>query len=290
MTNLSSKWLSGKNRKRFNTICFHTLVILFGFVMIYPLVWMLFASFKCSNEIFTSPSIFPKTWVLSNYADGWNGLPRATFGTFFCNTFFIVALALVGNLASCSMAAYAFAKCEFKLKGALFAIMMGTLMLPKHVKLIPQYILFNRFDMVNTYWPLVLPKFLAVEGFFVYLMTQYMRGLPRELDEAATMDGCNEFQHYVRIIMPLSVPALISTSIFTFIWTWNDFFNQMIYVTSVKKYTVSIALRMFIDATGTSSWGALFAMSVLSLIPMLLILIFFQGYLVDGITAGSVKG
>ena len=188
------------------------------------------------------------------------------------------------------MAAYAFAKCEFKLKGALFAIMMGTLMLPKHVKLIPQYILFNRFDMVNTYWPLVLPKFLAVEGFFVYLMTQYMRGLPRELDEAATMDGCNEFQHYVRIIMPLSVPALISTSIFTFIWTWNDFFNQMIYVTSVKKYTVSIALRMFIDATGTSSWGALFAMSVLSLIPMLLILIFFQGYLVDGITAGSVKG
>ena len=281
---------SGKRRKTFNTICFHTFVLLFAFIMIYPLIWMLFASFKGSGEIFKSASLLPKVWVFTNYADGWNGLSRESFGTFFGNTFLIVALALVGNILSCSMAAYAFSKCTFKLRNFFFTIMMGTLMLPKHVKLIPQYIIFNTLEMVNTYWALVLPKFVAVEGFFVYLMTQYMRGLPRELDEAAIMDGGNEAQHYLQIILPLSVPAIISTAIFTFIWTWNDFFNQMIYITSVKKYTVSIALRMFIDATGTSSWGALFAMSILSLLPMLLILIFFQGYLVDGITAGSVKG
>lgn len=272
------------------TICFHFFIILFAFVMIYPLIWMLFASFKGSEDIFTSAQLLPREWVWSNYSDGWYGLPRETFGTFFGNTFLIVFFALGGNILSCSMAAYAFSKCTFKLRGLFFTLMMGTLMLPKHVKLIPQYIIFNKLGMINTYWALILPKYMAVEGFFVYLMTQYMRGLPRELDEAAIMDGCNEWQHYLRIIMPLSVPAIISTAIFTFIWTWNDFFNQMIYITSVSKYTVSIALRMFIDATGTSSWGALFAMSILSLVPMLLILIFFQGYLVDGITAGSVKG
>lgn len=258
--------------------------------MVYPLIWMLFASFKGANEIFTSVSLLPETWVFTNYVDGWHGLSRETFGTFFANTFFIVFFALAGNILSCSMAAYSFSKCTYKLRNFFFVIMMGTLMLPKHVKLIPQYIIFNRMGMVNTYWALILPKFMAVEGFFVYLMTQYMRGLPHELDEAAIIDGCNEAQHFLRIILPLSIPAIISTAIFTFIWTWNDFFNQMIYITSVKKYTVSIALRMFVDATGTSSWGALFAMSILSLLPMLLILILFQGYLVDGITAGSVKG
>lgn len=258
--------------------------------MVYPLIWMFFASFKGSGEIFTSMSLLPRKWVFTNYVDGWHGLSKVTFGAFFGNTFFIVLLALAGNIFSCSMAAYAFAKCEFRLRNVFFVIMLGTLMLPKHVKLIPQYIMFNQLGMVNTYWPLVLPKFLAVEGFFVYLMTQYMKGLPRELDEAAMIDGCSAAQHYLRIILPLTLPAIISTSIFTFIWTWNDFFNQMIYITSVKKYTVSIALRMFVDATGTSSWGALFAMSMLSLVPMLLLLIFFQGYLVDGITAGGVKG
>lgn len=282
--------IRASSKKRIQTVGFHAFVLLFALIMLYPLIWMLFASFKNANEIFSSSSLLPQSWSMQNYKEGWYSLPRATFGTFFGNTFFLVFLALIGNILSCSMAAYAFAKCEFKLRKFFFVLMMGTLMLPKHVKLIPQYIVFNQLDMVNTFWPLILPKFLAVEGFFVYLMLQYMRGLPKEMDEAAIVDGCNALQHYLRIIMPMSVPAVISASILTFIWTWNDFFNQMIYITSVSKYTVSIALRMFIDATGTSSWGALFSMSILSLLPMVLILIFFQGYLVNGITAGSVKG
>lgn len=282
--------LPAHGKKALHSLCFHGFVLLFATIMIYPLIWMLCASFKDSSEIFSSAALWPAHWSLTNYVEGWHGLPSATFGLFFSNTLLIVAAALVGNVLSCSMAAYAFAKTEFVGRGFFFALMMGTLMLPKHVKLIPQYIIFNHLDMVNTFWPLILPKFMAVEGFFVYLMTQYMRGLPRELDEAARIDGCGAFQHYRRIILPLSVPAIISTCIFTFIWTWNDFFNQMIYITSLSKYTVSTALRMFIDATGTSSWGALFAMSVLSLVPMLVIFILFQGYLVDGVTAGSVKG
>ena len=280
----------GYMKKAFHTAAFHVLVIAFAVFMLYPLIWMICASFKTSAEIFASDKLLPSVWNFSNYVDGWYGLPNASFGTFFGNTLIIVAAALAGNVVSCSMAAYAFAKTEFRGRRFFFAVMMGTLMLPKHVKLIPQYIIFNQMNMVNTFWPLILPKFVAVEGFFVYLMTQYMRGLPRELDEAAIIDGCNSLQHFLRIVVPLSIPAIISTCIFTFIWTWNDFFNQMIYITSTKNYTVSIALRMFIDATGTSSWGSLFAMSVLSLVPMLVIFIMFQGYLVDGITAGSVKG
>ena len=166
---------AGRKKKPLEGAGFHVLVILLGLLMIYPLAWMLFASFKGSDEIFTSSSLLPKTWVWSNYVDGWYGLPKTTFAHFFANTACIVAAALIGNLISCSMTAYAFSKCEFRFKNLFFGIMMGTLMLPKHVKLIPQYILFNRFGMVNTFWPLILPKFLAVEGFFVYLMTQYAR-------------------------------------------------------------------------------------------------------------------
>lgn len=271
-------------------VVFHVSILLLAGIMLYPLIWMVCASFKTSDEIFTSAALLPQNWNFRNYVEGWHGLPSASFSTFFKNTLMIVAAALIGNVFSCSTAAYAFAKVEFRGKNFFFALMMGSLMLPKHVKLIPQYILFNKLNLVNTFFPLILPKYLAVEGFFVYLMTQYMRGLPKELDEAAMIDGCGAFQHYSRIILPLSLPAVVSTCIFTFIWTWNDFFNQMIYITSVTKYTVSMALRMFIDATGASSWGALFAMSVVSLIPMLILFILFQGYLVDGITAGSVKG
>jgi multiple sugar transport system permease protein len=213
-----------------------------------------------------------------------------TFTTFFANSFAIVILAIIGNLISCSLVAYAFAKIDFPLKKIWFAIMLATLMLPIHVRLIPQYIVFSKLNWLNTFIPLVLPKFFATEGFFVFLMTQYMRSLPRELDDAATVDGCGPFRTYIEIILPLSVPAIITTAIFTFIWTWNDFFSQMIYLNRIEKYTVSVALRMFVDSMGNSSWGALFAMSTLSLVPLMAMFIGFQNYLVDGITSGSVKG
>jgi multiple sugar transport system permease protein len=168
--------------------------------------------------------------------------------------------------------------------------MLGTMMLPLHVRLIPQYIMYNSLGWVDTYVPLILPAFLATNGFFIFLLTQYMRGLPHELDEAATVDGCGSFRLFIHIITPLSLPAIITVSIFSFIWTWNDFFSQMIYINNMHKYTVSLALRMFVDALGNSSWGALFAMSTLSLIPLFAMFIGFQTYLVEGITAGSIKG
>ena len=188
------------------------------------------------------------------------------------------------------MAAYAFARLDFTLKKVFFAIMLITLMLPFHVTVIPQYIMFNKLEWVNTYLPLTVPKFLATDGFFVFLMVQFMRTIPKELEEAAKMDGCGPIKMYWYLILPLSLPALITTMIFTFIWTWNDFFTQLLYLSDFQMQTVAVGLRMFVDSMGESSWGALFAMSTLSLIPLFAVFIFFQRYLIEGITAGGVKG
>ncbi|MDD3334735.1 MAG: carbohydrate ABC transporter permease [Eubacteriales bacterium] len=277
-------------KKNWNSLLFHFLVILFGLFMIYPLLWMLTSSFKPGNEIFKGTSFLPTTWTLENYSVGWSGISGYSFGHFLLNSFYIVVLAIIGNVLSCSMAAYSFSKVEYRSRNLWFTLMLVSMMLPLHVRLIPQYILYNKLGWVNTYYPMIIPKFLATEGFFVFMMTQYMRALPRDIDEAATIDGCNHVMHYARIILPLSVPSIITTCIFTFIWTWNDFFTQMIYLSNIRTFTVSIALRQYTDAMGESYWGAMFSMSIVSLIPLFLMFILFQRYLIEGVTAGSIKG
>lgn len=277
-------------KKRMNYLLYHFFILGFVMLMLYPLLWMISASFKETLEIFQGTGFFPKTIRLDNYKLGWKGLSGISFGRFFLNSLLIVIIAMAGNIMSGLLAANAFAKIKFPLRNFWFAVMMATLMLPMHVKLIPQYILYNKLGWINTYYPLIVPKFLATEGFFIFLMTQFMRGLPKEIDEASICDGCGYWQRFIYITVPLSVPAIVTTAIFTFIWTWNDFFSQMLYITDIKKFTVALALRQFVDATGNSSWGALFAMSTLSLLPLFFMFIFFQNYLVDGITAGSVKG
>lgn len=277
-------------RKSRKTFAYHFFILLFGFSMLYPLLWMLSASFKTNAEIFSGSSFFPLAPTLGNYVSGLLGVSGYHFLRFFGNTFLIAGLCMIGNVLSCSMAAYAFSKLNFRLRAFFFTIMMGTLMLPFHVRLIPQYIIFNKLGWVNTILPLVIPKYFATEGFFVFLLTQFMRTISNELLEAPRIDGCNTLQIYTHFMLPLSVPALVTVAIFTFIWTWNDFFSQMIYLSSPAKFTVSLALRMFVDATGQSSWGALFAMSCLSLLPLFTLFILFQRYLVEGITAGSLKG
>ncbi len=278
------------NRKGYAKLLKHVLLLLFGFAMLYPLLWMVSASFKTNNDIFQSLRFLPSEPTLGNYVNGWRGVSGVSFGRFFANSVFIAAACIVGNVISCSLAAFAFAKLEFKLRSILFATMMVTLMLPFHVRLIPQYIVFNKIGWVNTYLPLILPRFFAVEGFFIFLLVQFMRTISDELLEAPRLDGCGSFRIYAYFVMPLATPALVTVSIFTFIWTWNDFFSQMIYIGSPELFTVSLALRMFVDATGTSSWGSLFAMSCLSLVPLFVVFVVFQRYLIEGITSGSLKG
>jgi multiple sugar transport system permease protein len=285
------KGVAGMKMKRAApAAAFHLTVVLFGLFMVYPLVWMISASFKEATAIFQDPGFLPNPFVVQNYIDGWRGISGIGFDRFFLNSLLLVFAAIVGNVSSCILAAFAFARLSFRLRPLWFTIVLGTMMLPLHVRLIPQYVVYQRLGWVNTYIPLALPTFLGVNGFFIFLLTQYMRGLPRELDEAATVDGCGPFRLFWNIIAPLSAPAVVTVCIFSFIWTWNDFFSQMIYLNDMNRYTVSLALRMYVDAIGNSSWGALFAMSTLSLVPLFAMFLAFQNYMVEGITAGSVKG
>ena len=190
---------------------------------------------------------------------------------------------------ACSLTAYAFARLEFRLKWFWFALMLGTLMLPYHVTLVPQYVLFLSIDWVDTILPLVVPKFLAVDAFFIFLMVQFFRGLPRELDEAARMDGCGPWRIYWRIILPLSTPVLATAAIFSFIWTWDDFLGPLIYLNNITNYTVPLALRAFVDSTGLSAWGQLFAMSTLSLVPVFVFFLFFQRLIIRGVAMSAMK-
>jgi multiple sugar transport system permease protein len=275
-------------RKRITTILIHAALLGASILMLYPLLWMLAASFRPENEIFTSASIIPSSWSIDSYIRGWNGL-RTSFGVFFTNSFIISILSVCGNVLACSMAAFAFARLQFRGRNFWFAMMLMTLMLPYQVTLIPQYVLFRQLGWVNTFLPLVVPKFLAADGFFIFLMVQFFRGLPKELDEAAQMDGCSPWRIYWKIVMPLSLPVLATAAIFTFIWTWDDFFGPLIYLSEMRQYTVMLGLRTFTDSTGTSDYGGLFAMSVLSLVPIFLFFLFFQRLLIEGIATTGMK-
>lgn len=257
-------------------------------VMLYPLLWMFASSFKPEEEIFHSASIIPSVFNFDAYIRGWQGL-QVSFGVFFWNSLVISVLSVIGNVLACSLAAFAFARLRFKGKNFWFALMMGTLMLPHHVTLIPQYILFLNLDWVNTNLPLIVPKFLASDAFFIFLMVQFFRGIPRELDEAAMMDGCSAWRIYYKIILPLSLPALATASVFTFIWTWDDFFAPLVYLNDMGSYTVQLGLRTFVDSTGRSDWGGLFAMSSVALVPILIFFVLFQRLLIEGVATTGMK-
>ena len=256
--------------------------------MIYPLLWMVVSSFRPTDVIFRTPGLWLNDLYIENYTEGWYAL-ASPFGHYIINSAIVVIGAIAGNLFSCSLAAYAFARLKFRLKTLWFSIMLVTIMLPIHVVVVPQYILFNKLGWVNTFVPLILPKFLATDAFFVFLMVQFIRGIPRELDEAARIDGCGHWQIFSRVMLPLMGPALATTAIFTFIWTWSDFFTPLIYLTDPIAYTVPVALRSFLDATSGSNWGAMFAMSIVTLIPLFLAFLFGQRFLVKGIATTGGK-
>ncbi|MGM1058301.1 carbohydrate ABC transporter permease [Saccharothrix sp. Mg75] len=266
----------------------HALLVVLGLVMVYPLLWLLSSSFKPTDTLFRDPSLWPTGFTLDNYAEGWTAL-GAPFQRYLWNSAVIAVASVVGNLLTCSMAAYAFARLEFRGKRVLFALTLVTVMLPVHVLIVPRYVLFSQLDWINTYLPLVVPKFLATDAFFIFLMVQFIRSLPTELDEAARIDGCGHWRIYWRIVMPLCAPALATTAIFTFIWTWNDFFSQLIFLTDRDLHTVPVALRTFVDGQGRSSWGPLFAMSVVGLAPVFGFFLAGQRYLTQGIATTGIK-
>ncbi len=282
--------MKSSRKKRIRAICTHAVMILIGIIMLYPLIWMFFSSFKTNSEIFGSISLLPKEPVWDTFKKGWQGVGHISYTTFYINSFLMVIPTVILTVFSSSLVAYGFARFRFRHKKALFMLMISTLMLPNSVLIIPRYLLYNKLGWLNTYLPFIVPAAFACNSFFIYQMIQFFRGLPRALDEAAIIDGCNSFQVYWKILLPLCKPGLFSAAIFQFIWTWNDFFNSLIYINSVKKYPVVLALRMSLDATSAANWNQVLAMATLSLLPGTIIFFSAQKYFVEGVSAGSVKG
>jgi len=277
-------------RKRVGSIVWHVGCLLLLLGLLYPLLWLLGSSFKPGTEIIANPSPIPWEFTLDNYGVALQGVGPLSLWQMLGNSLAISGLTVIGNVFSCALAAYAFSRLKFRGRGFLFAFMITTIMLPMHVVLIPQFIIFNQLGMIGTFLPLVLPKFLATEAFFVFLMMQFIRGIPRDLDEAATIDGAGPFRTFWSVILPLMRPSLITTTIFSFIWSWDDFFPQLIYLQDPNLYTMQMGLRLFVDQTSASAFGPMFAMSVLALLPVVIFFGVFQRYLVDGMASSGLKG
>lgn len=277
-------------RSRINSFIYHLFVMILGFGMLYPILWTISSSLKPKNEIFAdAASLIPSTLRWDNYVKGWSGFGGVKFDVFFGNTFFITILVVIGTLFSSSLVAFGFARLKFRFQSVLFACLLGTIMLPNQVTLIPQYLLFKSLGWVNTYLPLIVPAYLGGTPFLIFLMVQFIRGIPRELDKAAVIDGCSTFGIFFRIVLPLARPVLATVAIFSFYWTWSEFYHPLIYLSNTKMFTISLALRMFSDPNSVSEWGPMFAMSFLSLIPVILVFFFFQRHLVQGVSTTGLK-
>lgn len=280
-----------KEKRTARSIVYHVVICLIGIIMIYPLVWMIMSSFKETGTIFTTAgSLIPEKFILDNYRNGWRGFAGIGFGTFFKNSLLISIVATIGTILSSAVVAYGFARFEFRGRKLMFTAMLLSMMLPAQVLMIPQYLWYQKLNWVGSYMPLIIPYFFATQGFFVYLMSNFIEGIPRELDEAAKIDGCSYFGIFRLVIAPLMKPAVVTGSIFSFMWRWDDFLSALLYINKTAKYPVSLALKLFCDPGSSSDYGAMFAMATLSVLPAVVIFLFFQKYLVEGISTSGLKG
>ena len=287
---MTHKSMGMMKRKKIDTFRYHFLMVLVGFVMMYPFLWLLGSSLKPNEEIFTTVrNIIPRIWTINNYLQGWKGFAGFSFTTFFKNSLFVSVIATIGTAVSASLVAFGFARLRFPGRGIWFATMLVTMMLPGQVLMIPRFVLFNDMHMTGSFWPLTLPEFFGNAG-EIFMVMQFIKGIPKDMDEAARIDGCSWYGILTRIHIPLIKPAVITVTVMAFMNTWQDFMGPLLYLNGPDQYTVAYALKMFNDSTGGVDYGATFAMSVLSLIPILVLFFCFQRQLVEGIHMEGLKG
>lgn len=280
---------SMKTKRRVGSVVYHCFVILLCVIMLYPIAWLVLSSFKPGNQIFVNAArLIPETFTLENYKAGWSGFGGLTFTTFFKNSLIVTILTVIGQVSASTVVAYGFARIRFKGKNFWFACMIITMLLPSQVLVIPQYIMFQKFGWLNSFLPLVVPAFSGLP-FFIFLIMQFIRGIPKSLDESAFIDGAGKFRTFTTIIVPLCTPAIITSVIFSFYWKWDDFMGPLLYLQTPKLYTVSLALKSFSDPSAGTDWGPLFAMLVASLVPSFVIFLCFQKYIVEGIATTGIK-
>ena len=269
---------------------YHVFMIAFSLLMLYPLLWMISASLKPSDQIMlTSDQLIPSTITFANYIEGWKGFARYSFATYFKNSILISVVRVVGTVISASLSAFGFARIRFKTRSFWFAVMIGTMCLPGMVLQIPQYLMFNKLGWVGSFKPLLIPCWFGGGAFNIFLLMQFMKNIPRDMDEAATIDGCGWWRLFTRIMLPLIVPAISSVAVLTFIGAWGDFYSSLIYLNKPAYYPVAYALKLYSDEVSTN-YGPMLAMSVLSLVPIMILFVIFQKSLVEGISTSGIKG
>lgn len=276
--------------RRGSTLLRSSLLLAVAVVMLYPLLWLIGASFKSNTEIFNEIGFWPSRFDFAAYAKGWKTSTEYSFATYFFNSFLITIPRIIVTVISCVLVAYAFARFEFWGRKFLFSVMIGTMMLPLIVLRLPQYLMFKELGWLDTYLPLIVPSAFATDTFFVFMLVQFLRAIPRDMEEAAVIDGCNSLQLLLYIIVPLLKPAIISVVVFQFIWTMNDFMGPLIYLASVEKYPVSLALKMSIGATEEVEWANVIAISVVALIPSVLVFFAAQRHFIEGASSSGIKG
>ena len=259
-------------KKTVKTILSYLVIAVIGLVLLYPILWMFFAAFKTNDEIFGSTKLLATHYSFQNFIDGWRGSGTMTYAVYFWNTFRLVIPVTLLTLVSSTLVAYGFARFNFPFKKALFSLLIATLMLPNAVIIIPRYTLFAKFGWIDTYIPFYALAALACYPFFIFMLVQFLRGIPRDLDESAYIDGCGTFRTLMQIILPLMKPSLFSAALFQFMWTYNDYFNSLIFINSGKKYTVSLALRLSLDSESVINWGKIMATSFVVVLPLICLL------------------
>lgn len=279
---------SQKTAKIIGRVITYTILIIAVIICLFPFLWMISTSFKETSEIYQMPpSLLPENPTIENFMEGWKG---ADFGLYFRNSLFVTILATVGTVLSSSFVAYGFARFHSRTSGFLFTILLATLMLPTQVTLIPQYLMFNNLGMINTYLPLILPSWLGGGAFNIFLFIQFFRTLPKELDEAAKIDGANSFQIFMKILLPAVKPVMLAVLVMALVFNWNDFFSPLIYLNDNAKFTIAIGLQFFKGSQGNVQMGQMMAMSLVALLPVLVIFATCQKYFIQGIKMSGLKG
>lgn len=285
--------MSDKVKRRLSALWKYAVLLLIGTLMIYPLLWMVTATFKTNIDMFNGISLLPRQWTL----DGWQDAMKNYGGDLdiwraMINTYRYVLPKVLFTVLSATLTAYGFGRFRFKGRGVMFGLMLSMLFLPQVVLNVPQYILFNQFGWINSTWyaPLIVPTMFATESYFVFLLVQFMRGIPRELDEAAKIDGCNSLQTLWRVLAPVLRPAIVSVALFQFMWSSNDFMGPLLYVTTQSNKPASLFVKLSMDADAGFSWNRVLAVSLISILPSILLFFAAQKQFIDGIAAGSIKG
>ena len=276
-------------KKHVNTVIYHCCMVLLCFALLYPLLWLVISSFKEGKDIIaTASSLIPQSVTIDNYVRALKGVGRNTFWDFTRNSLFMAITCSIGSMLANTLIAFGFARMRFPGRKILFAIMIATMALPGMVLQIPRYLLFSKLGWIGTFLPIIVPAFFGGAG-NTFMLMMFMRNVPRELDEAARIDGCSIWGLYTKIMLPLVRPCVIMVGVLRFIDVWGDFYSALIYLNKPEMYPIGLALKMYNSELGVQ-YGPLLAMSVLSLIPIMIIFVFFQKSLIEGVATVGLKG